>query len=540
MNSTKRTQEKGMSETVHSDSTWDYIVIGGGHNGMSAACRLAQDRASVVVVEQLPILGGLSASHAYLPEAPNHLLSMGAMDDMFMSQTRLTSDYRLADFGYIGIPLDAPYGWMNEEGDTLLLFKDFGRTLEEIRYFSPKDAATYEAIRPAIDWIIDLQDKYGALPPSAMGKFDIAKLALGLVRDKKLRKMLGRMLSASMYELISETFESDAMRGLWAFWTGMIVPGDMDGTGLYLSAFGAVHRGGVRRPQGGMSGLITAFHRLLESLGGHVRVGQSVERILVDHNRATGVQMKDGTRLMARRGVLASCAPQVTLGELLAEGVLDRKTRDSVRYMPANYLNVAPFKIDSAVGGRLTYTKAERRRQGRHDAVDIRKTTFMTGTLEDHMAQLHAMKGGRNIPNPPVYMAILSAADPTIAPAGQDVLYLHSNAPAEPVEGWPSSKAIYSRAIRSSANRFLDGMSAEIGAVETTPADFERRFSTPKGCYFHVDMIPTRMGSNRPAPGLGGYVTPVTALYLAGAGVHPGGGVNGWPGRLAAERALQD
>lgn len=530
--------EIGYGSDIEMSQDWDYIVVGGGHNGMSAACRLAEAKRSVLVVEQLPILGGLSASHAYLPEAPNHLLSLGAMDDMFMSQTRLTSDYRLAEHGYVGVELEAPYGWMNEDGDTLLLFRDFERTLQDIRRFSSKDAETYREIRPAIDWVLDLQGRMTEQKPSAMGTWDLLKIAIGLVGDKSLRGRLLRMYTASIYELIAETFESDAMRGLWAFWTGMIVPGDMDGTGLYLSAFGGVHRGGVRRPKGGMSGLIDAFRHRLQSMGGTVRVGQPVSRILVSNKRATGVRLGDGTVLNARRGVLASCAPQLTLGPLLEDGVLDRKTRDAVRFMPANYINVAPFKIDVAVGGRLGFPKAQAKRDA-IDGVDLRKTTFMTGTLEDHMAQVQLIKVGRNVAVPPVYMAILSAADPSIAPEGQDVLYLHSNTPAEPVGGWAQCKAEYSTTIRASASRFLGGLDAEIGAVESSPADFERRFSTPRGCYFHLDMIPTRMGAGRPAAGLGNYATPIEGLYLAGAGSHPGGGVNGWPGRLAAEQALQ-
>ena len=200
--------------------------------------------------------------------------------------------------------------------------------------------------------------------------------------------------------------------------------------------------------------------------------------------------------------------------------------------------SLAAFKIDVAVGGPLSYPRAQAKRAQR-DSADIRKTTFMTGTLEDHMAQLDLLKLGSNVAVPPVYMAILSAADPSIAPPGQDVLYLNSTVPAVPSGGWDARKAEYSATIRRSAKRFLSGLNAELGGVESSPADFESRFGTPRGCYFHVDMIPTRMGANRPAPGLGGYTTPVEALFISGAGTHPGGGVSGWPGRLAAQRALK-
>lgn len=95
-------------------------------------------------------------------------------------------------------------------------------------------------------------------------------------------------------------------------------------------------------------------------------------------------------------------------------------------------------------------------------------------------------------------------------------------------------------AVLKSAQLHLAGLEAEIGRVVTTPEDWEQRYGAPGGCYFHVDMTPFRTGRNRPARGLGGYTTEIDGYYLAGSGVHPGGGVSGWPGRLAAQTALED
>ncbi|HEX6389837.1 MAG TPA: NAD(P)/FAD-dependent oxidoreductase [Solirubrobacteraceae bacterium] len=516
---------------------WDYIVVGAGHNGLSAGCTLALEGRSVLLVDQLDWVGGLSASLPWVAEAPDHLLSVGAMDDMLMAQTSLTDDLGLQGRGYVPIPLEAPYGWIDEDGETLLLFRDFERTLRDIRRFSPRDAETYADIKPTLDFVMDLTEQLTSQHPSALSKRDIARVALKLAPDRKARRLLGQMMSTNVFEMVSETFESDAMRGLWGYWTSMVGPADLDGTGVYLMAFHATHRKrGVLRPQGGMTGLMNAFRGLLESRGGEVRLGQRVERILVDDGRAVGVRLADGSELHARRGVLANCAPQVALGELLEDGVLDRNMALRVAMIPANEVNSAAFKIDMAVGGRVGYPAGETKRT---DGFDIRKTTLMTGTLEDHVRHLQAMKIGQTIDPPPVYMAVLSAADPTISPAGQDVLYLHSNVPAVPSGGWTQdAKDTYTRAILASAERYLGGLDAEIGRVVHTPQDFEDRFSTPRGAYFHVDMSPLRLGVNRPAKGLGGYVTPVRGLYLAGAGSHPGGTINGWCGRLAAQTAL--
>ncbi|MUL65926.1 hypothetical protein BOO86_15730 [Mycobacterium sp. CBMA 234] len=521
---------------MNSDTATDYIIIGAGHNGLSAACTLAESGRKVVVVDALPFIGGLSASRAWVPEAPDHLLSVGAMDDMLMAQTPLTDQLGLKKYGYEPIPLDAPYGWINEDGDSLLLFRDFDRALADIRYFSPRDARTYAEIRPTLDLIMDLVERLMTRYPS-FTKADLAKLAVKLLPDRKSRALLQKMLSLSVFEMISDTFESDAMRGLWAYWTSMLGPADLEGTGVFLMGYHATHRKqGILRPRGGMTGLMNAFAGKIAAHGGEIRLSTGVDEILLSTGRATGVRLADGTELQARHGVLASCAPQVTLGKLLPPGTLDRRLTNKVAMIPANGVNVAAFKIDIAVGGRLDYPAAAAKRR---DGFDVRRTTLMTGTLEEHYQHLLVTKRGESISTPPVYMAVLSASDPTIAPAGQDVLYLHANVPADPIGGWDANKDSYTQTIVKSAQRFLSGLDAEIGRVVHTPKDFEDRFGTPKGCYFHVDMTPLRLGTNRPARELGGYTTPVPGLYLAGAGSHPGGTVNGWCGRLAAQTAIK-
>jgi phytoene dehydrogenase-like protein len=518
---------------------FDYIVIGAGHNGLCAGATLAEAGRSVCVVERLPITGGLSASHPYVGDAPEHLLSLGAMDDMFMAQTSLARDMRLADHGYRTVPLAHPYGWMNEDGDTLLLWHDFERTLADIRYFSPADARTYAALRGPMDWIMDLVDALVPQHPAAWGKTDFLKYLVRHRPNRATLRLIQQMLSTNVFEMISETFESDAMRGLWAYWSSMVGPADAQSAGAYLLGFAGVHRhGGVLRPQGGMTNLMTAFQGVLEQHGGEVRLGVGVEQVVVEGGRATGVLLEDGSRLNAARGVLSGAAPQVTLGKLVPQQFLSREDQNKVALIPCNSVNAAAFKIDVATAGRAGYPAAEAARAKR-DGEDIRTTTFMTGTLEDHIEQMHAMKSGLNVTVPPVYMAILSAPDRSIASDEGDVVYLHSNVPAHPNDGWEANKAAYTEQIWSSVGRFMGGLDTEIGRMVNCPQDFEDRFAAPRGAYFHVDMLPSRLGMNRPARGLGGYETPIRALYQSGAGTHPSGGVTGWNGRLAAQHAMK-
>jgi len=520
--------------------TWDYIVVGGGHNGLSAACTLASKGESVLLLERLPILGGLSASAAYLPEAPDHVLSLGAMDDMFMAGTSLTQDLDLQRYGHSASPLEHPYGWIGEDGETLLLFRDYSRTEENLRRFSPRDARAFAEVRPALDFILDLQDLLITSHPGELPKRALLRKFLQLAPDRAVRRQLAAIATSNLVDFVADTFESDQMRALCTYWASMIGPIDADATAFYTVGLAAVSRKqGVMRPRGGMGGMMNAFASHLTAHGGEIRTGVGVDRVLVEAGRAIGVRLTNGSVLGARRGVLASVAPQLALGSFLDRELLDSATRAKVAMIPASGNNSATLKIDMAVAGRAGYPLAEAARK-RYDGADIRRTALMTGTFEDQIAQLKAIRQGEMIASPPVYMAVLSASDSSIAPEGQDVVYLASNVPANPQGGWAGQKDDFTKLVLGSVERHMSGLEHEIGRVITSPADLAERYGASGGCYFHVDMTPFRALKNRPGRGLGGYTTPIDGYYLAGAGSHPGGGVSGWPGRLAAETALKN
>jgi len=428
----RRSPDPTLIEDSMTTNTWDYIVVGAGHNGLSAACALAARGASVLVVERQPVIGGLSASHAYLAEAPQHLLSLGAMDDMFMAGTSLAEDLDLASYGYSASRLEHPYGWIGESGETLLLFHDAARTEAEIRRFSPRDARAYAELRPALDWILDIQDLLTTSHPARLPKGALLRKLVKVAPDRALRRQLARLATSNVVEFVADTFESDPLRALCAYWASMIGPIDADATAFYTVGLAAISRKqGVMRPRGGMSGLMDAFAGHLVAHGGEIRTGVTVDKVLVQNGRAYGVRLEDGTELEAGRGVLATVAPQLALGRLLDDTVLTSGDRAKVALIPASSNNSATFKIDLAVAGRAGYPAAEALRQ-RHDGADIRRTALMTGTFEDQIAQLNAIRRGETIDNPPVYMAILSASDSSIAPDGEDIVYLACNVPVEP------------------------------------------------------------------------------------------------------------
>jgi phytoene dehydrogenase-like protein len=288
-----------------------------------------------------------------------------------------------------------------------------------------------------------------------------------------------------------------------------------------------------------MSSVVEALAARARQCGADICTGIGAERVLVEGNTARGVRLTDGNEVLARRGVLAAVPPQLAYGALLEEGVVDSAVRAKVATIPASGNNSATFKIDMALSGRVELPVATRARAG-VDGYDLRNVSLMTGTFDDQITQLNLIRRGESLDRPPVYLSVLSGLDPTIAPGGQDVLYMASNVPAQPREDWDVVKPRYTDAVLGSAAAHLSGLEAEIGRIVTSPADFGTQYATPNGSYFHVDMTPLRLGMRRPAPGLGGYRGPVAGYFHAGAGSHPGGGVSAWPGRLAAQTVLSD
>ena len=139
---------------------------------------------------------------------------------------------------------------------------------------------------------------------------------------------------------------------------------------------------------------------------------------------------------------------------------------------------------------------------------------------------------------PYLWVTAPTAMDPSQAPEGQDVAYLYPVAmPVNPREGWDAIRDEVGQQVIDQANDYMDGLKQyEIARRVDVCRDWEQHYNVLNGCVVHVDTMPTRSGSLRPAIGLGGDTLPVEGLYLGGAGIAPGGGVNGLPGRITSAR----
>ena len=141
-----------------------------------------------------------------------------------------------------------------------------------------------------------------------------------------------------------------------------------------------------------------------------------------------------------------------------------------------------------------------------------------------------------------IEMTIPSTLDDTLAPSGKHVasLFVQHVPYTLRDDTWESARDQFADRVFAIIDELAPGFAASVLHRDVlAPPDLERIFGITGGNIFHGAMTPNRLWFRRPLPGLSGYRTPITGLYLCGAGTHPGGGVMGACGRNAATTILR-
>jgi len=519
---------------MSTSQTHDVVIVGGGHNGLSAGCYLAAAGKKVLVLEALEKVGGMASSGYLLPEAPEHLIHPCALDMMSMRvHPRVPRELELERHGFRQVEMKPGYVYLHPDGTTLVFWRDPEKTAQEIRRYSPKDAESFLAFIKIVLAFIDMAVPMMRVDPAEgnLGaRFEALRAAL---RNRKLKPELMALLTGSAYQAALEHFEHPVTISAMCSLTGLAGPITADGSGIYYALLGFLHRFGVGRVVGGMQTLSNAMAARLRELGGEVLTSARVEEIVADERAVRGVRLADG-RTFDARAVIASCHPQVAL-ELVSPGRIDRRLLTRIRHAPANAHGASPLKLDMALRGQISLARFEAKRG---DGLDLRKTCLLIGTAEAVLENFRASARGEVPTLPYLTLAAPSAIDPSQAPAGQDTVYIYPPAmPAHPREGWDAIRERVAQQVIDQASEYVDGLKEfEIARRMEAAPDFTQRLNTVNGCVVHIDTTTMRSSKLRPAYGLGGATLPLPGLYFGGAGIHPGGGVNGMPGRIAAHR----
>ena len=520
----------------------DVVIIGAGHNGLTAGCYLARAGVAVLVLEANPAHGGMTSSEwGVFPNAPDHGITSAALDVVFIRSSSIIKDFNLERAGLKFIDPDPAYVYLDPNDASICLWRDPARTATEIVRFSRRDADTWLSLCEDMDRFVDVAGHVLKMDPVRPGVAPFARLVASAIKRAPSLKRIGRILLAPPNESISERFEHQMVRDTIAPLISSGGPLTDPGSGAAFMYLGYFHRLGVGRIEGGPQRLADALTQRFVELGGNIRTNARVAEVIVTGGTATGVRLAGGEQINARLGVMASCDPRTALLKLLPDGALPDKMRTRAERIPVNRDGTGDLKIDAAFSGRLQFSRHDR---WRGDGVDLRVPVQLVGSMEDHNRAYAYSAAGHMPPEPaPFWGAILNSVDPTMSPEGQDTVYFWSGwVPSRP-KGLSNDefRAMAGKALMSTAADYYDGLDElKLDERVLTSEDLALKFNATEGSPSHVDWTLGRFGPMRPAPGFGGYRSPVPGYYLTGAGTHPGIGVQGFPGQNAARRFLRD
>lgn len=506
-------------------NTYDVIVIGGGHNGLTAATVLARKHKKVLVLEQRPILGGIAAGEEFHPG----YRTTGLLHDTSGVRRKVIKELQLEKFGLKTKSSRAAVSILSKDGKCLHLAADADEAAKAIAEFSGKDAEAYKAYRAFIAKISGFVNKLmDELPPDItrlQGKqlWDLIKKGWALKRlGKKTMLEFLKVAPMSVADFLNERFETDFIKA------GLAAPaiyGSFTGpwssyTNLNLLLWECAANEHI---EGGPQALITALEKAAVDAGVEIRTNAGVDKITLDENgKVSGVQLKNGEVLQAS-AVASSCTPRVTFYELLLPYQLDHALEQGIAHYRSRGTTA---KVHLAVNKVPQF-------KGANGPVVFART----GNSFDEMERAFDAVKYREFSETPVLdLHIPSSEDPSLAPAGHAVVsVLVHFAPYHFDAGWSeeTKEALLKRVIHT-LEHYAPGMKDSIvGSEILSPADLETRYGLSHGHIFHgeqaVDQLVTR-----PIPSCGRYKTPVEGLYLCGSGSHPGGGITCMPGYLAA------
>ena len=519
---------------------WDEVVIGGGHNGLVCAAYLARAGRKVLVLERRDVLGGAAVSEEVLPGFTFSVASYVVS----LFRPRIIQELELTKYGYHVIPMDCAFQPLHDDHG-IARWEDSERTRIEIGRYSSHDAENYPKFKKTMTrlgrvaaQIIARPAPTGVNPQSLRTLIDLFRTVQGV--EKHEFQQLIRLLTLSAVDFLDTWFESEILKAPLAA-SGII--GTFQGVRSPGTAYVLLHHymgeidGAFRSwgfARGGTGSVSTACARAAEAHGAVIRTNCEVDKVLVSNNRATGIVLANGDTINARR-IVSNLDPRRTLMGLVGESQLPESVVSSLARFK---YRGSSGKVNLALDGLPDFTC----RPGIGD--HLRGDIAIAPNVDYLERAFDEAKYGSFSSRPFINIVIPSLTDPTVAPPGKHVMSCFVQyAPYELTEGpesWESQREAFGSTVLDTLEEFAPGLRNHIEHMQVlTPLDLECKFGLTEGNIFHGELSLNQLLFQRPAWGMAGYQTPIRNLWMCGSGTHPGGGVMGASGELAAKTLLR-
>ena len=515
------------------------VIIGAGHNGLTAAFYLARAGLRPLVLEARDAVGGGAITGELNPgfRCPTLAHHTPVWADVVRDM-----DLRRHGLEFLTPPVDlfAP----DAGGRAVIHYDDARRTAEAMQAISAKDARAYPAYREAMDRVSAVLASLCTRPPPDIDRPSARDLWALLGTGRRFRALgrrdgyrLLRWAPMPVADLAREWFESDlvcaslAAPGL----SGTMLGPRSAGSGLVLMLHETNRLLAKRatRVRGGPGALTQAMAAAARAAGADIRTGARVDRILVSDGRVSGV-VSDG-REIAAETILSAVDPKTTFLGLVGPLDLSPDFLSKIR----NYRAQGTMaKVNLALSALPSF--ATPARAGHADTLSGR---IHIGPDLDYVERAfdHA-KYGELSEHPWLDVTIPSILDPDLAPPGAHVMSIYAHYAPYRLRGhdWPAVRDTLLTRVVDVLDRFAPGVKGLVVAAQViTPVELEMDYGFYGGHVFHGELALDQLFTMRPLLGYARYETPIPGLHLCGAGTHPGGFLAGGSGRLAAHRVIQ-
>ena len=522
--------------------TYDAIVVGAGHNGLTNAAFLARAGLDVVCVEKNDYIGGASVSR-------NLYKDWIYSNCSYVCSLLRPEIHRELELHKHGLQI-TPYGGsvqFMENGDYYGSYHDHEVAYREIARFSRHDADAYKRYsadtmrqcRFIRDFLLSTApDPTSFRPRDILELMHIGGKFWEMGEDRMYETI--RFWTMSVAEYLDEYFETDVIKtalsgsGIIGTALGIHSPGtayvllhhymgDVDGN---VGSWGFA--------RGGMGSVAKAIAGAFQAAGGELRTESGVDQIIVRNGKVAGVALENGDEIQGKLVVSAMdvkrtflhCMEEKDLPEKFYRRVKNFKIRGS------------SGKVNIALDGLPTFPALPEGSSLLHsDMHFIDSMERMERAYDD-------WKAGTWSRDPYVDMVIPTLNDPTMAPPGKHFMSCFVQYCPHKIDGrdWTGEEkeAFGKSVIDQIANYSPDFKDLILHAEIRTPQDIEAEIGITEGNIFHGELTMDQLLFNRPVPGYAQYRGPVDGLYMCGSSTHPGGGVMAAPGANAAREILSD
>jgi phytoene dehydrogenase-like protein len=518
---------------------YDAVVIGGGHNGLTAAAYLGKAGRKVLVLERRHVLGGAAVTEEVFPGFKFSVCSYVVS----LLRPEIIRELDLPRHGLEILPLDGTFTPM-PNGDYLWRVNDHAKTRREIARHSKLDAEAYDEYGKAmVEMARFVKPILNMTPPDPLSRNprELAKFWFLVRRFRRLadadRYNQLQLMTMSAVDFLDQWFETDVLKatmaasGIIGTFLGIRSPG----TAYVLlhhymgEIDGAFRSWGFAR--GGTGAISNAIADAARESGVEIRTRAGVARIEVKDGHATGVVLDNGDEILADV-VLSSVDPNQTFLRFIDDRELPGDFVDEVRRYK---FRGSSGKVNLALSTLPNFTCLP------GDGPHLRGALSISPSVDYMERAYDQAKYGEFSRRPYIDMVIPSLTDPSVAPPGKHVLSCFVQyAPYRLASGtWDEQREAFGDAVIDTIAGYAPNIRDIILHRQiVTPLDLEREWGLTEGNIFQGELTPDQLFFARPVPGWAQYTTPIRHLWMCGSATHPGGGVMGAPGRNAALRIL--